>query len=240
MPSKKNTTSENSPVKSGGDPRGQMGGESSWLKIDSNSTIDVVPLVEVDDILHCEQCAIWLEDGGKSPVWVYIGSDDPSNDLKAQRRYRAFLPVWVLPEKEVQVWAMGKGAHGQILDIADAIGELKGANLRIKRTGMGLQTRYNITPRGTRTDVKRAPEVDVISMLGPMDREGIEKLICERLNAPDYDTVLEKFRGKEITKALPKVKNGTTKFRGNHAPMPEEDEDTETEDEEDLDDVELS
>lgn len=222
-------------VNVGGDPRKDGGANGTpWFKIDPGQAIDIVPLVEADEILSCEQCAIWLTDGGKSPVWVYIGSDDPSHELTVQRRYRAFMPVMVLPEKEVQVLAMGKGLHGQILDAADGIVNIKGADMRLKRVGSGLQTRYSIVPKGTRTDIKRVPEVDVVSMLGPMDREGIEKLIVDCLGAPDYETILEKFKGKEITKRL--TKPATTQQRGKHATTVAEDDD----DEEDMDDVELS
>lgn len=214
------------PLAKGADPRKDAGGQQNWLKVEANSSVDVVILVEVEEILSCEQCAIWLEDG-RSPVWVYTGPEDPSHDLKIDKRYRAYLPVLV--DGEVKVWSMGKGAHVQIMDIADASGELKGMEVRIKRTGNGLGTRYSIVPKGKRKDVSRIEEVDVIAMLGPITPEEVKDLIAERLGMESYEDVLEKYRGKTIRKAA-KV----APVRGKHAStMDDEDE------EENLDEVEL-
>jgi hypothetical protein len=215
----------------GGDPR-KSGGSNSWLSIGPNSYADVTALVEVEDIVACEQCAIWLEEGN-SPVWVYSGADDPSHDLKIDRRYRAFLPVLV--EGEVKVWPMGKGAHGQLLDIADAGGRLQGMDLRIKRTGSGLGTRYNVVPRGSRTDIDRFDEVDVISMLGPLDLDGIQDLIAERLGKESYEDVLDSYKGKSLPRKSEKVKEKTVAApKGRH-----EKSNADEEEEEDLDALEL-
>src|SRR5688500_17744646 len=215
----------------GGDPR-KTGGSNSWLSIGPNSYADVTALVEVEDIVACEQCAIWLEEGN-SPVWVYMGEDDPSHDLKIDRRYRAFLPVLV--EGEVKVWPMGKGAHGQLLDIADAGGRLQGMDLRIKRTGSGLGTRYNVVPRGSRTDVGRIDEVDVISMLGPLDLEGIQELIATRLGKDSYEDVLDSYKGKTLPRKADKTKEKATVA----APKGRHEKSNADDDEEDIDDLEL-
>ena len=62
------------------DPRGDDGMPSQWLKLDAGDTLDVACLVNVEDIIAVEQCAIWLDEGN-SPVWVYTGPDDPSHEL---------------------------------------------------------------------------------------------------------------------------------------------------------------
>jgi hypothetical protein len=197
-----------SPLTRGGDPRGQGNGNGEFgpqfLKIDPNSYVDVTVLCEPEEIISVENCAIWLEKGsGISPSWVYIGADDPSHELvDVERRYKAYLPV--LSEGEVRIFSMSKKIHSDMLEVADAIGgEFRGQNIRIKRTGQALQTRYQIIARPTRTDVDDVEEVDIIPALGPLDREGIEKLICLRLNAADFDEVLERYEGKKITRPLP-------------------------------------
>jgi hypothetical protein len=194
-------------VRSGVDPRKDgTGGGKNWLKIESGEAVDVVCLVSTDDILAVEQCAIWLEDGENSPVWVYTGPEDPSHDLKVDRTYRAYLPVLV--DGEPKVWSMSKTSHKMLLDIADAGGELKGSLLRIKRTGSGKATRYSIVPRGKRKDVSSVEEVDVISMLGPITSEEVREMLVTRFNKEDYEELVESYTGKKAakSKAAAKVK----------------------------------
>ena len=183
------------PIKTGFDLR-KDAGRQSWLKIDANSHADVAILVEVDEIIAVEQCAIWLDDG-QSPVWVYTGPEDPSHDLKVEKRYRAYLPVLV--DGESRVWSMGKQAHSTLLDIADAQASIKKLNIRIKRTGAGLATRYSIVPRGTRKDVSSINEVDVVEMLGPITSEGVKDMLCEKFSKDSYEDFLTAFRGKGKT-----------------------------------------
>jgi hypothetical protein len=216
-----------SPLKTGTDPRksGGADGQNNWLKIEPGQTLDVVSLVEVEEIISCEQCAIWLEEGN-SPVWVYTGPEDPSHELKIEKRYKAYLPVLV--DGETKVWSMGKGAHSQVLDIADAVGELKGLEIRIKRTGNGLSTRYSIVNRGKRHDVSRHAEVDVIAMLGPITPGEVQDMIAQKLGMDSYEDVLERFKGKTIRK-------GAASAAKSKSRVEVDDED----DEEDLEDAEL-
>jgi hypothetical protein len=186
------------PVKSGYDPRNDKKGTGvSWMKISAGEVIDAIVLVEAEEILTCEQCAIWLE-AGNSPVWVYTGPEDPSHDLSVDRRYRAYLPLLI--DSEPAVWSMGKTAHIQLLDIADASGELKGLEIRIKRTGSGLSTRYSIVPKGKRHDVSRHEEIDVVAMLGPITPNEVKAMITEKLGKGSYEEVLASFKGRTKTK----------------------------------------
>jgi len=182
------------PVKAGYDPRKDTNGGGSWLTLKAGDYEDVTVLVDAKEILQCEQCAIWLDDGA-SPVWVYTGAEDPSHDLGVEKRYRAYLPV-LTEEGESKVWSMGKQAHGQLLDISDAGGSLKGMVIRIKRTGSGLSTRYSIVPKGKKKDVSDVPEVDVIAMLGPLESDEVKQMIAKRFGAEDYTTFLGSYKGK--------------------------------------------
>lgn len=207
-----------SPVKTGIDPR-IADAPKKWMKIDPNSSVDFTCLVEVDEIVSCEQCAIWLTEGN-SPVWVYLGAEDPSHDLGIAKRYRAFLPVLV--EGEVQVLPMGIQIHKQLMEIADAIGSIKGQDFRMKRTGSGIATRYMVTNKATRKDISDIDEVDVIAMLGPLTVDGVHQLIAERLGVPDYEAVLAMGKGKTITAALGKKTPAAE--RGKHVRPETEDE----------------
>lgn len=191
------------PTRTGYDPRkkgGDSGGDSNgsdvkWLKVEPNGEEDVTVLVDPIDIVSCEQVAIWLTDGN-SPVWCYTGPHDPYHDLGVKptdKKYRAFLPV-LLDNGDQAIWSMSKTVHGTILDIADATGRLKGINLRIKRAGKGLNTRYSIVPLGTFTDVKRQPPVDVYEKLGPLTLDGVRALVADKLGYSNYDECLAAYQ----------------------------------------------
>jgi hypothetical protein len=170
-----------------------------WLTLAPNEAINVVVLAEAADILATDQCAIWLDEGN-SPVWVYTGPDDPSHDLNVERRYRAYLPVLApnpdTGEREPRIFSMGKSVHISILDIADAVGEIAGLELRLKRTGAGLSTRYSVTQTGKSFDVSGQPEIDVIALLGPITPEGVRDLLCTKLGKGSYEEVVASYRGK--------------------------------------------
>lgn len=194
--------SDYSPIRTGVDPRKDGsgdGGGKMWLKLDAGEYQDVTCLVEADDIIATEQCAIWQDDGN-SPVWVYTGPNDPSHDLKIERRYRAYLPV-LDSEGEPRVFSMGKMVHKQLLEIADATGSIEGLELRLKRTGNGLATRYSVVQKGKRYDVSKVEEVDVISLLGPLTPEGVQELIATKMGKGSYEEVLEAYLGKASKKA---------------------------------------
>ena len=226
------------PVKSGSDPRkdaeNREKAKAMWFKPQAGETINVTILEGTDDILNCEQCAIWL-DTGNSPVWVFLGPNDPSIELGVDRRYRAFIPLMV-GDDEPQLWGVGKGVHGQLLDIADAQGGLKGLVVQVKRTGNGLATRYSIVPTGKRRKVDNVEKIDVIPLLGPLDVEEIQDMIAEKLGMADYDAVVQYYKGQGGVPGQKKTKAPAriAPVRGRHASttvIEEEDED--------LEDVEL-
>jgi hypothetical protein len=208
-----------SPVKSGYDPRtepkkGGDGESSPYLSLKDGESVDVVVLVEKNDILSYEQCAIWLEDGKNSPVWVYTGSEDPSHELGVERRYRAVLPVYINSKEhpaygESKIFSMGKMVHEQLLEIADAGTRLAGTVFRIKRTGAKLKTRYSILSLGKRKDISSIPEIDVLSMLGPLTSDGVKELIAQKFGKDSYDEFLESYTGNpskgSSTKPAPKA-----------------------------------
>ena len=184
------------PIKKGVDPRKSSTGGGAYFKIDAGEMADIVILSGADDILSCEQCAIWLDEGG-SPVWVYTGGDDPSNELGIPRAYRAYIGI--LHEGEPKVWSLSKTVHNMLLEISDAGALEPGAMVRVKRTGVGLKTRYSIVPRGKTKDVSDVDAPDIIESLGPITSEGVWEMMVEKLGM-DREAIVKKF-GKRKAKA---------------------------------------
>jgi len=192
-------------IKVGQDPRNGKKvnydgeGESAWLDLVTDQPKTVTLLCGMDDVISCEQCAIWLEEG-KSPVWVYTGDDDPYNDLKLQKkRYRAYLPV--LEGSDVKVWSMGIMVHTQLLQWAEDGINLVGLNVKIRKTGKGLQTRYSVSNLATRTDVSNVELPNIIPLLGTLDPDEVRTMIAERLGFRTYQEVLDAYQNIDLSKA---------------------------------------
>jgi hypothetical protein len=181
------------PIKKGLDPRKSSTGGGAYFKLGSGETADIVILSSADDILSCEQCAIWLDEGN-SPVWVYTGGDDPSNELGIPRGYRAYIAIQ--HEGESKIWSLSKTVHNQLLDISDAGSLEPGAVVRVKRTGAGLKTRYSVVPRGKSKDVSDVELPDIIESLGPITSEGVWEMMVDKLGM-DRDSIVKKYGKKK-------------------------------------------
>ena len=189
--------SEFTPIKKGFDPRSDKSSGGMYFKLGPGEQADIVILSGADEILSCEQCAIWLDEGN-SPVWVYTGGDDPSNTLGLPRAYRAY--VGILQDGEAKVWSMSKTVHNAILEISDAGALEPGAMVRVKRTGAGLKTRYSIVPRGKSKDISKVEMPDIIESLGPITSEDVWDMMVDKLGM-DRETIVVRY-GKK--KAKPK------------------------------------
>ena len=188
--------SEFEALKKGYDPRKAASG-GMYFKLDAGEQADVTILSGADEILSCEQCAIWLDEGN-SPVWVYTGGDDPSNALGLPRAYRAYVAV--VHDGEAKVWSLSKTVHNALLEISDAGALEPGVVVRVKRTGTGLKTRYSIVPRGKTKDISGVDIPDIIESLGPITSEGVWEMMVDKLGM-DQETIILRY-GKK--KAKPK------------------------------------
>ena len=175
------------PVKKGYDPRSSSSSGGMYFKLDPGESTDITILSGADEILSCEQCAIWLDEGS-SPVWVYTGGDDPSNDLGIPRAYRAYVSI--LEGDEPKVWSMSKTVHNALLDISDAGSLEAGSVIRVKRTGSGLKTRYSVIPRGKSKDVSEVKMPDIIASLGPITSEEVWEMMQDKLGMSREDIII--------------------------------------------------
>lgn len=160
--------------------------ESMFYSVPGDTVVEVKALIDADEIVSVEQCALWAIK--PAPIWVFIGEEDPSKLFNLRPGYRAFLPVVVKIDgkQEVRLWSMPLGVHRQMAEIDEAVGGIKGMIIRVKREGAGLTTRYSIVPTGRKVAVTETfPSVkEIIDILGPYDRESIIKLIEDRAKMP--------------------------------------------------------
>lgn len=203
-------------IRVGGTPK--AGRSSKFFSLKADVTYQVVLLAETDQIVSIDQCALW--DFAPAPMWAHIGVGDPADDLGIKPAYRAFIPMMIEGEVdrrggvtktdnsgEVVLLSMPRTMHTEFCNISDMTGSLFGRQVRIKKTGSGLGTRYTVLPTGTVKSGGDLPETiptveDVIASLGPQTREEIIKLIEQR-SQKTWSDVVDIYQEKaEADKAL--------------------------------------
>lgn len=176
------------------------GKSSSFLSVPKDKMMELKILVEGSKIPSVDQCALWNY-FNPSPVWTYIGDDDPSNDLGIKRGYRAFVPVSYTDDKgelKVKLWSIPVGVHKQLSELEELNGGLKGQKIRVKKSGTGLKTKYSIAFTGKRYKISEdvPSEEDILELLGPYTREEIIKVIEDRCEM-SFDDVVATVVGKQ-------------------------------------------
>jgi hypothetical protein len=135
-------------------------GGSNFLKIEPDSTVKAVMLVNPsEEMLSFDQHGFWL-DGGNSPIFPCIageGEECPGCQKGNNPKFRAFLPVLVKQDGEevVRIWNFGIGLARSLASIEEVIGlgELVGHVIAIKRTGAGKSTRWEAISTGKVVDI---------------------------------------------------------------------------------------
>jgi hypothetical protein len=169
------------------------GKSGQFLSVPKDKMMELKVLVQAKDIPSVDQCALW-NFFNPSPVWTYIGDDDPSNDLGIKRGYRAFVPVSYRDEEgqlRVKLWSIPLGVHKQITELDEMSSGLRGLQLRVKKSGAGLKTKYSIISTGKRLKItEQVPsEAEILDLLGPFTRDEIIKVIEQKTGLSWEDVV---------------------------------------------------
>lgn len=178
-----------------------------FLSVPNDKTVELKVLVNGKDIPSIDQCALWSF-FNPSPVWTYIGEDDPSNDLGVKRGYRAFVQVSYKDdrgEQKVKLWSIPIGVHKQLSELEEVLGGLKGQVLRVKKSGSGLKTKYTVVSTGKRYKIteKVLSQEEVLDLLGPFTRDEIIDVIEERCKM-SFDEVVAYVTSKDEGKPTKK------------------------------------
>lgn len=155
-------------------------GGASFVKIDADSSVDLIILADTSDMLSFNQHAFW-RDEGNSPIFPCIGKGCPGCAQGDKAKFKAVLPVlYVGGEKEPVIWTFGITVARMLQDTEDALGSLAGQSIRVKRTGSGLKTRYSVTSLAKKFNISKI-KVDwdeIMSRLGPTTAAEIEALLA--------------------------------------------------------------
>lgn len=185
-------------------------GNKTFIKVKEDEPVTIVPILATSEIVSIDLHAFWQT----NPAVTFAcldGTEDgcPGCELGDKAAYRAFLPV-LDNDGNMKMFAFGISIERQLVTLEEELGEITGLKLRVKRTGSGLSTKYQIINTG------KTMEVEV------SDKDAT-KFVESNIEVKDHDQILKELReaglmGKAAGKAKSKVED--------------EDEDDDVEDEE--------
>ena len=152
-------------AKSGGD---------IFVSIGAGESIEIAPLVGLDDLISIDQHAFWIP-SGNSPIFPCLSSSDcPGCQLGNAPSYKAFLPV-LLKDQGSRIYAFGIGVCRDLVGLEETFddGTLKSHIIKISRRGSGLETRYSVIGTARTVDISGHEPLDIVENLGSIDRDDI-------------------------------------------------------------------
>lgn len=144
----------------------------------------------------------------RSLICPHRGCPACNNDKTKARLRHAFI-VYDLNEKQVKTWAVSNTVALAVKNVWESYGgDLSEVDLKIKRTGTGLSTKYSVVPVKTSYDEAMVAGVDLPdldSIFAPATEEEIKAMLedelAERGEEPE----------EESPKSKPAAKKGTAK-----------------------------
>lgn len=161
--------------------KGPSGGKKSndFIAVKEDEPVTVVPVLPTGEIVSIDLHAFWAVN--PAVTFACIKDTDDAGDgcpgcmLDDKAGYRAFLPV-LDGEGELKVFPFGISVERQLVTLEDELGSIVGKKLRIRRTGTGLSTKYQVinTGRDVSVSVKAKSAADFVeSKIEIKDRDKI-------------------------------------------------------------------
>lgn len=186
--------------------RGPSGdrGSKDFITLKDGDTVTIVPILATSEIMSIDLHAFW-EINPAVTFACLSGTDEdcPGCDLGDEPGYRAFLPV-LDGDGEMKVFPFGIGVERKLTALEDEIGDITGLRLRVKRTGSGLKTKYEVINTGKREEVE-------------VEDDDATTFVESKIEVKDHDKIVE-----ELTEAG--LMNGSSK-KSKKAVEEEEEED---------------
>ena len=152
-------------------------GGGQFVKVKEDEKFEFAPLVDAEDFPWYFEHQHW--DVRPAVFTPCLEEDDcpgcKVDDDGKKPRKMGYLPV-VDVDKNVKILVFTSTAMDQLGVIADLFdGEIKGKVMIMSRSGKGFDTKYNVTNMGKQIEVDEFAVPDIDELVGPFDKESIEK-----------------------------------------------------------------
>jgi hypothetical protein len=139
--------------------KGPSGGKKSndFIAVKEDEPVTIVPVLPTGEIFSIDLHAFWAVNPAVTFACIAHADDAgdgcPGCNLGDKAGYRAFLPVLDV-DGDLKVFPFGISVERQLVTLEEELGEIVGLKLRVKRTGSGLSTKYQIINTGKTVDVE--------------------------------------------------------------------------------------
>lgn len=132
-----------------------------------------VPLTELDEIIAADMHEYWEVKPFIS--FPCIGAGCPACASGHQPKYKSYMAILVQGEATSRILPMGISIERALEDIKEELGTLKGRALKLKRTGKGFATRYNIVNLGKTLKIDAVTPISIEENITILDAAAITK-----------------------------------------------------------------
>lgn len=206
--------------------RGPSTGKKSntFIVVKEDEPANIVPILPTGEIISIDLHAFWAVN--PAVTFACIKNSDDAGDgcpgckLGDKAGYRAFLPV-LDSEGEMKVFAFGISVERQLVTLEDELGSIVGKKLRIKRTGSGLGTKYQVINLGKEVDTSE------------VDTEEAAEFVEGQIEVKDRSKIIEELRAAGLMGAKKKGEEEEEEVEEEELEDEEEADEEESEDEED-------
>lgn len=151
-------------------------GSTDFISVKEDEPATIVPVLGTKDIVSIDLHAYWeINPAVTFPCLKGSPEKCPGCENGNKPAYRAFLPV-LDGEGNLRVFAFGVSVERQLVTLEDELGEIVGKKLRVRRSGSGLGTKYQVinTGKDVKVEVDAAESGDfVLSRIEVKDRSTI-------------------------------------------------------------------
>lgn len=156
-------------------------GNKTFIKVKEDEPVTIVPILATSEIVSIDLHAFWQT----NPAVTFAcldGTEDgcPGCELGDKAAYRAFLPV-LDNDGDMKMFAFGISVERQLVTLEEELGEITGLKLRVKRTGSGLSTKYQIINTGKTVEVE-------------VSEKEATKFVESNIEVKDHDQILKELR----------------------------------------------
>ena len=172
--------------------KGPSGGKKSndFIAVKEDEPVTIVPVLPTGEIFSIDLHAFWAVNPAVTFACIAnlddAGDGCPGCNLGDKAGYRAFLPV-LDSEGDLKVFPFGISVERQLVTLEEELGEIVGLKLRVKRSGTGLSTKYQIINTG------RTAEVEIST------KEAL-KFVESKIEVKDRAQILKELREANLLK----------------------------------------
>jgi hypothetical protein len=181
-------------------------GSTDFISVKEDEPATIVPVLGTDGIVSFDLHAYWdINPAVTFPCIKGSAEKCPGCEQGNKPSYRALLPV-LNGDGELRVFAFGISVERQLVTLEEELGGLGGLKLRVRRSGSGLSTKYQVINTGKTVEVDTTEKEASAFALSKIEVKDRSTILDEMVNAGILDEDARESAGEEEEEIAPVAK----------------------------------